>query len=199
VSFRELVCRRNFAFYMVMNKLFSILLITLGSLLPVIAAENSSQPSKAEVEAFRLSMDKVNATTRVFENLFELIASDPKLAKQWQENEDKADEEDSGSNLSAMVQRMGRTDKRILAIFTKAGISPKEADMTMATLAGGMLGLTMAEGAGVKDLKLEKGMAKDNIEFIRAHKAEILQAFDKIKALEAKYANVGDDGKSDDK
>lgn len=64
---------------MVMNKLFSILLITLGSLLPVIAAENSSQPSKAEVEAFRLSMDKVNATTRVFENLFELIASDPKL------------------------------------------------------------------------------------------------------------------------
>jgi hypothetical protein len=182
-----------------MNKLFSIFLITLGSLLPAMAAENSSQPSKAEVEAFRLSMDKVNATTRVFENLFELIASDPKLAKQWQEDEDKADEEDSGSNLSAMAERMGRTDKRIPAIFTKAGISPKEADMTMATLAGGMLGLAMADGAGTKDLKIEKGMAKDNVDFIRAHKAEILQAFDKIKALEAKYANVGDDGKSDDK
>ena len=189
----------EFAFYMVMNKLFSIFLIALGSLLPAMAAENSSQPSKAEVEAFRLSMDKVNATMRVFENLFELIASDPKLAKQWQEDEDKADEDDSGSNLSAMAERMGRTDKRIPAIFTKAGISPKEADMTMATLAGGMLGLAMAEGAGAKDLKLEKGMAKDNVDFIRAHKAEILQAFDKIKALEAKYAGLNDDGKSDDK
>jgi hypothetical protein len=189
----------EFAFYMVMNKFFPIFLITLGSLLPAMAAENSSQPTKAEVQAFRLSMDKVNATTRVFENLFDLIASDPKLAKQWQQDEDKADEEDNSSSLSALCERLGRTDKRIPAIFTKAGISPKEADMTMATLAGGMLGLAMADGAGAKDLKIEKGMAKDNVDFIRAHKAEILQAFDKIKALEAKYANIGDDGKSDDK
>lgn len=182
-----------------MYKLASLAFIILGSFLPAAAADHSSQPSKAEMDAFRLSMDKVNATTRVFENLFELVASDPKLVKQWQEDADKTDDSDSDSSLSAMCERMGRTDKRIPAIFTKAGITPKEADMTMGTLAGGMLGLAMAEGAGVKDLKLEKGMAKDNIQFIQAHKAEILQAFEKIKALEAKYASLGDDEKSDDK
>ncbi len=182
-----------------MYKIASLILIALGSFLPAAAADNSTQPSKAETEAFRLSMDKVNATTRVFENLFDLIASDPNLAKQWQQEADKAENDDSGSSLATMCERFGRTDKRIPAIFTKAGISPKEADMTMGTLAGGMLGLAMVEGAGVKDLKLEKGMAKDNIEFIQAHKAEILQDFQKIKALEAKYASLAGEDKADEK
>jgi hypothetical protein len=161
------------------------------SLLPAAAADNSSQPSKAEAQAFRLSMDKVNGLNRVFENLFELVASDPKLVKQWQQDEEK--EDDGGSSLSAMCDRLGKTDKRIPAIFTKAGITPKEADMTMQALAGGMMGLAMAESAGVKDLKLDKGMAKDNIEFIQAHKAEIMQVFEKIKTLQAKYENLGGD------
>jgi hypothetical protein len=181
-----------------MYKFASLVLIVLGSFLPAVAADKASQPSKAEMESFRLSMDKINATTRVFENIFELVASDPKLAQQWQQEGDQ-EEDDSGSSLSAMCDRMGRTDKRIPAIFTKAGITPKEADMTMGTLAGGMLGLAMAEGAGVKDLKLDKGMAKDNIEFIRAHKAEIMQAFDKIKALQMKYESLGGDEKQEEK
>ena len=183
-----------------MYKIAFLILIALGSFLPAAAADNSTQPSKAETEAFRLSMDKVNATTRVFENLFDLVASDPNLAKQWQQEADKAENDDSGSSsLTSIFERLGRTDKRIPAIFTKAGISPKEADMTMSTLVGGMMGLAMAEGAGVKDLKLEKGMAKDNIEFMQAHKAEILQDFQKIKALETKYASLGGGDRSDDK
>jgi hypothetical protein len=177
------------------SKVISILLITAACLLPAFA-QDASQPSKAEVEAFRLSMDKVNATTRVFENLFELVASDPKLMKTWQQEEEK-DDSDENSGLSSLTERLGRTDPRIPAVFKKAGISPKEADMTMATMAGGMLGLAMAEGAGVKDLKLEKGMAKDNIEFIRAHKTEILQSFERIKALQTKYESLGANGKSD--
>lgn len=180
-----------------MNKVFSIFLITLGCLLPAMAAENPSHSSKGEVEAFRLSMDKVNATTRAFENIFELIASDPKLAKQWKQEEEN--EENSDSGMSALCERLGRTDKRIPAAFTKAGISAKDADMTMATIAGGMMGLAMADGAGVKDLKLEKGIAKDNIEFIRAHKAEILQVLEKIKGLAAKYPSLNSDDKSDEK
>ena len=180
-----------------MCKLASLVLIAFASLFPAFAADNSSQPSKAEVQAFRLSMDKVNGVSRVFENLFELVASDPDLRKQWQQDAEK--EEDSDSSLSAMCERLGKTDKRIPAIFTKAGITPKEADMTMQTLAGGMMGLAMAEGAGVKDLKLEKGMAKDNIEFIQAHKAEILQAFEKIKTLQTKYESLQGGDKSEEK
>jgi hypothetical protein len=71
--------------------------------------------------------------------------------------------------------------------------------MTMQALAGGMMGLAMAESAGVKDLKLDKGMAKDNIEFIQSHKAEIMQVFEKIKALQAKYESLGAQDESDDK
>jgi hypothetical protein len=180
-----------------MYKFASLVLIAFASFIPAVAAGNTPQPSKAEAEAFRLSMDKVNGMSRVFENLFELIASDPKLAKQWQQDSEK--EDDSDSSLSAMCERLGKTDKRIPAIFTKAGITPKEADMTMQTIAGGMLGLAMADGAGVKDLKLEKGMAKDNIEFIQSHKAEIMQVFEKIKALQAKYESLGAQDESDDK
>lgn len=180
-----------------MSKFAFLVLIAFASLLPAAAADNSSQPSKAEVQAFRLSMDKVNAVNRVFENLFELVASDPKLVKQWQQDEEK--EDDGDSSLSAICERLGKTDKRIPAIFTKAGITPKEADMTMQALAGGMMGLPMAQGAGVKDLKLEKGMAKDNIEFIQAHKAEIMQAFEKIKTLQTKYASLGGDEESEEK
>lgn len=180
-----------------MCKFASLVLIAFASLLPAVAADNTSQPSKAEVEAFRLSMDKVNGMSRVFENLYELVASDPKLAKQWQQDSEK--EDDSDSSLSAMCERLGKTDKRIPAIFTKAGITPKDADMTMQTIAGGMLGLAMAEGAGVKDLKLEKGMAKDNIVFIQSHKAEIMQAFEKIKTLQAKYESLQGGDKSEEK
>jgi len=181
-----------------MYKLFSIFLIAFGSLLPAMAADNSSQPAKAEVEAFRLSMDKVNATTKAFENIFELLAGDPKLVERWKQEEEKVDSDDSSSDMAVICERLGRTDKRIPAAFAKAGISPKEANMTMATIAGGLLGLSMAESAGVKNPNLEKGMAKDNIEFIRAHKAEILQALDKIKSLPSKYPNLMQDGKSDD-
>jgi hypothetical protein len=42
-------------------------------------------------------------------------------------------------------------------------------------------------------------MAKDNIEFIQSHKAEIMQVFEKIKALQAKYESLGAQDESDDK
>jgi hypothetical protein len=177
-----------------MYKFASFLLIAVASFIPAVAADGAAPPSKAEVEAFRLSMDKVNATARAFENLFDLVASDPKLMEQWKQEGEK-EGGDSDSSLSATCERLGRSDKRIPAAFTKAGITPKEADMTMQTIAGGMLGLAMAESAGVKDLKLQNGMAKDNIEFLQAHKAEIMQVLEKIKTLQAKYEGMSEEEK----
>lgn len=178
-----------------MYKFVSLSFIALFSFFPG-AAQGGTEPTKAEVQEFRLSMEKVNATTRALENVFELVAADPQLVKQWKKADD--DDDHDGMGITATVEKLGRTDKRIPAAFAKAGISPKEVDMTMATIAGGMLGLAMADSAGVKDLKLEKGMAKDNIDFIRTHKAEITQAFEKIKALQNKYEAMNPEKGSDE-
>jgi hypothetical protein len=183
-----------------------VAIVLLGTPFVVAAADsgNPSKPSKAEVDAFRLSMDKVKAMTAAYSNLLELLANNPKLQEQWKaESRKQKDDDGNGRDeLSAVAQRLMQTNPQVAAAFSKAGTTPKEAGMTMETIAGGMMGLAMAEGAGVKKLDLPKGSARDNIrdniEFIQAHKTEIMDILGQMKSLQAKYPQLklGDD--SDD-
>jgi hypothetical protein len=183
-----------------MKKLL-VVFVLLGGLCAVKAdSENPSKPSKAEVDAFRLSMDKVKAMTAAYSNLFELLANNPKLLEQWKaESRKQKDDDGNGRDeLSAVSQRLMQTNPQVAAAFSKAGTTPKEAGMTMETIAGGMMGLAMAEGAGVKKLDLPKGSARDNIEFIQAHKPEIMEILGQMKSLQAKYPQLKLDDDSDD-
>jgi hypothetical protein len=186
-------------FYM-RNLLVAIVL--LGAPFVVAAADsgNPSKPSKAEVDAFRLSMDKVKAMTAAYSNLLELLANNPKLQEQWKaESRKQKDDDGNGRDeLSAVAQRLMQTNPQVAAAFSKAGTSPKEAGMTMETIAGGMIGLAMAEGAGVKKPDLPKGPARDNIEFIQTHKAEIMDILGQMKSLRAKYPQLKLDDDADD-
>ena len=68
--------------------------------------------------------------------------------------------------------------------------------MTMQTVAGALVGLAMADNTDLQKLNLEKGMAKDNIDFVRAYKTEIVEQMEQFRTLQEKYPSVSFDSES---
>jgi hypothetical protein len=183
-------------------KKFFISLMLLFSVTKMPAETSSfSAPTKAETEAFRLSMDKVKSTVAAYSNILELLANDPKLVEQYKTIARKSEDESSANGRDRMNRIAGElslTDSRILTAYKKAGITPKEAAMTMETLVGGLMGLAIAEGSGVKKLDLPGGAVKENVEFLQAHKQEVMTVFGQMQSLAQKYPNLKlDEDKSD--
>jgi hypothetical protein len=158
--------------------------------LPAHVQAASTQQSKAEIEAFRLSMEKIKSTVFAYSNLMELLAKDPKLLERWKAAAAGRNDDKDQDRFSEAVQKISETDPRVLTAFTKAGITPKETVMTMETVAGTLLGLSMAESAGVKTTERPKGFVKENYEFVRTHKAEVLSVLASLEDLAKKYPSI---------
>ena len=160
----------------------------------------SFSQTKAEAEAFRLSMPKIQATLSAYTNLFDVLAHDPTLVARWKAEKAKLTDTNGRDTLSLVSQRLS-SDPRVAAAFTKAGITPKEAGMTMETLVGSMLGAAMLESAGAK-AGLPKGFVKENVDFAKAHKDEIAAAMQKMAEAAKKYpqlAKVLEDDEEEEK
>ncbi len=138
-----------------MRKVLGVFLIVLGSMGLVFPGFGY-----AGEQTFRISMDKILAMKNAYLAVMETVAGDGRLLQQWKAESEKAHGREDQNELTVICERLAGTDKRIAAAFANAGTSPKEAGMTMETVIGSFLGLTIADGAGVKKLAIEDPVLK---------------------------------------
>jgi hypothetical protein len=160
----------------------------MSATLPSFAAD-STKPTKAEADAFRLSMDKVNRTIQAYTGIFEALAQDPALVAKWKAERANLEDTNGRDTMSIVAARLASKQPKVNAAFTNAGITPKEAGMTMETVIGGMLGIAMLEGTGAK-AELPKGFVKENVDFVKAHKNEIVATLSRMQELAKKYPQL---------
>jgi hypothetical protein len=168
----------------------AILAVTAFSQTP----SKSTKPASS-ADSFRLSMPKVEATVNAYVNLFEVLAADPLLRQRWKAQKaalQDSGEDTNGRDTTSMVAAKMASDPRIASAFAKAGITPKEAGMTMETLVGSMLGSAMLESSGKRAGELPAGFVKENVEFARANKAAIQAAFERMASLAKRHPSLAE-------
>jgi hypothetical protein len=144
-------------------------------------------PSKNEIDSFRLSMPKIQATLSAYTSLVEAVASDPALAARFKAEEKKLEDTNGRDTMSLTAQRLQAAEPRVAAAFTKAGISAKEAGMTMECLVGVMLGAGMLEATKTEAAGLP-AYVRENIAFYRQNKDAIMTAFKQLQSVGARLA-----------
>lgn len=146
-------------------------------------------------DSFRLSMDKVRATVSALKGLVEVVSADPALQARFKAAKKALPDTNGRDSVSLTAEALIAKEPKIAAVYRKAGITPKEAGMTMETIVGTALGVGMLEAAGKKDAKLPDGFVAENVEFYKAHKEEIMQAFNELKTVNGK---LPDDDEEED-
>ncbi len=141
--------------------------------------------TKQETDAFRLTMPKVRASITALKNVIEAAAADPALAQRLKAEKDKLDDTNGRDTMSMVAARLESREPKIAAAYRSAGITPKEAGMTMETLVGVMFGSAMLESTKT-NAKLPEGFVAENMDFYRQHKNEVMGAFAELKNLSEK-------------
>jgi len=144
-----------------------------------------SKPGARETETFRLTMPKINSAISAYRSLIETLASDAALAKRVAEAEEQLEDTNGRDSLSMVAERLEKQEPKLAAAYRSAGITPKEAGMTMETLMGVMLGASMMEASGA-NAKLPEGFVAENVDFYRQHKTEIQECLQQMSNLSEK-------------
>lgn len=179
----ELVCAFAYAFKGV--KLLFLSLLVAGGL-----------AASPETDSFRLTMPLVDGTIAAYSNLIELLASDPALAEKFRQANKSLPDTNGRDTLSLASLKLQTSESRIAAAFAKAGVTPKNAGMTMECLVGVMLGDGMLQSVKGDTSKLPAYVA-ENLAFYRQNKTAIQEAFKRFQAVSQKAASVF--GKDEDK
>ena len=162
-------------------KTAAIALFTLTSAFP------QTMPVAAEVDVFRLSLPRINATISAYTSLIDLLASDPGLAAKFKDASKSLPDTNGRDTLSLTAAKMQAIDPRVGSVFTKAGIDAKEAGMTMECLIGVMLGDGMLQGAKAEEKNVPAYVA-ENIASYRANKPAVEAASARLQSASAKAA-----------
>jgi hypothetical protein len=162
-------------------KTAAIALFTLTSAFP------QAKPVAGEVDSFRLSLPRINATVSAYTSLIDLLASDPGLAAKFKDTSKSLPDTNGRDTISLAAAKMQAIDPRVGSVFTKAGITAKEAGMTMECLIGVMLGDGMLQGAKAEEKNLPAYVA-ENLAFYRANKPAVEAALAKLQSASAKAA-----------
>jgi hypothetical protein len=144
-----------------------------------------STPPNSRIDSFRLSMPKINATLSAYASLIETVVADPALAARFKAEKKKLPDTNGRDTLSLTAARLQGVEPRVAAAFTKAGISPKEAGMTMECLVGVILGAGMLEATKGEASKLP-AYVTENIAFYQQNKEAIKTAFQQFQSVAAK-------------
>ena len=154
-------------------------------------------PATAE-DSFRLSMDKIRATVTALKDLVEVVSADPGLQTRYKAAAKQLPDTNGRDSVSLTAEALIAKEPKIAAVYRKAGISPREAGMTMETLVGTAMGVGMLEAAGKKDADLPKGFVAENIAFYKAHQAEIVQVLNELKNVKGKLPEDEDEADEED-
>lgn len=149
-------------------------------------------------DSFRLSMDKVKATTSALKGMAELLSSDAGLRARYIAAKKQLPDTNGRDSLNMTADVLISKEPRIAAVYRSAGISPKEAGMTMETLLGVMMGVGMLEASGKKDAQIPEGFVAENVEFYKAHKAEIQQVLGELKNVKGSIPDDEDEDEDED-
>lgn len=152
-----------------------------------VSAIAQQKPSKSEVDSFRLSMEKVRATATALKGFMQLLETDPQLRERFKAASEGLEDTNGRDSVSMAAAVLEAKEPRIAALYRKAGITPKEAGMTMEAIVGLVLGDAMLEATKTKT-ELPAGMVAENMAFYRQNKAEIMQIFQQLQESGRKLA-----------
>lgn len=153
----------------------------------------AQQPSKAQVEAFRLSLQNIESTVHAYQNVLEALSADGDLLRRTKVEigKTRATENTNGhDSLNMTMTRIVSREPKLAAAYAKAGISPQQAGMVMETVTGSLLAVSMADSAKVDTGKLPSGFVAENIEFVRKNKDKVIAIFQQFEASSKRFAAV---------
>lgn len=153
------------------------------------AASLMMAQSKDEMEGFRLTLPKVQSTIMAYSNLFELLGADEGLAVKFRAAKKALPETNGRDTIGLTAQKLAASDSRIPAAFAKAGISPKEAGMTMECLVAVIFGSAMLEASKTTPKNLP-AFVSENLGFYEQNKAAVQAEFKKLETISAKAASA---------
>jgi len=113
----------------------------------------------------------------------ELLKSDTALNERFERTKEALEDTNGRDSLSMAAAKLIAKEPQIASVYRKAGITPEVAGMTMETLLGCMFGEAMMNSTGT-NAKLPAGFVAENMEFYKAHRAEIMVVLESLKKFQ---------------